>query len=189
MDFFVEYELGNLIVDDKDDHADLIGTKIVGELLFVCYPEEGDILVKSIGEYLIYIFNEHENDIFDSADAHSQRLADMISNVKLETDHILYEFNGEDMGIDVDGKIAVLEDFRITDSKIPAAEDLRDILDQIVQKVGKIFDVDYFLTDEFAFSEEIKNKNVVNLLEEIGFVKSGNDGLIRPLCIDRLPNI
>ena len=181
MDFFVEYELGYLIVDDKDDVEVLIGTKIIGEILFVCYPEEGDILVKSIGEYLIYIFNEHENDIFDSADAHSQRLADIMCNVKIDTDHILYEFNGEDTGIDVDGKIAVLEDFCITDSKIPAAEDLSDILDQIVQKVEKIFDVDYFLTDELAFSEKVKNKNVVHLLEEIGFVQSGNDGLIRPL--------
>jgi len=37
MSFYVEYEIGKLIVDDRDENTELIGTKIVGEILFACY--------------------------------------------------------------------------------------------------------------------------------------------------------
>jgi len=69
-----------------------------------------------------------------------------------------------------------LEDCCITDSKLPAAEDLGFILNQIVLKMNKIVDIDYFLTDKLAFSEDVKNKNVEKFLEEIGLVKSGYVG-------------
>ena len=71
-----------------------------------------------------------------------------------------------------------MEDYCITDSKLPAAEDLGFILNQIVLKMNKIVDIDYFLTDKLAFSEDVKNKNVEKFLGEIGFVKSGYESYI-----------
>lgn len=198
----MNYEIGKMIVDDTDDFNELLGLKAVIDLNK--HEEENDFEPQKIGECIIYVFNDEEEDIFISADAHSQRLCNMVSNtvilpfdnyserfemlalkdVVYSEEKITYIDGETAKGAYICGKVALIEDLKLEYTHNLNVETMKEIVSNLLDKVNRVFNVDFFVTDKYLYDGQISDSNINQdyvFLQDLGFVKTGLTGYIKKM--------